>query len=83
MATYYSSTKAGCLRKIPDVVDTHIRQYIASKSFTGDTTVGEVHDALLAYRTTDGKRLMIHQLEPYMVEICTDLRDSWEANCGA
>lgn len=63
----YRSTNGGT-KRIPGEIDHDIRKYLKSKGYTERSTKGELQDDLLAYRTPSGDRLMIHQLEPYMVE---------------
>lgn len=60
----YNSTH-GSQKELPGELVRQIREYLepilASPSFHSKE---QLHDAMLAFRTTDGKRLLMNQLEP-------------------
>lgn len=76
----YTSIRFGTKKNLPNDIVTELREYLISKGYDRNTeqTLGELQDTLLAFRTSKGTRLQIHQLEPvfrylgYMGKIWTE-----------
>lgn len=70
---YLSSQMSGVVREFPDDTLQDVTEHLR-KTFPGGvtpkTSVGDIQDALLAFRTKEGHRLMINQLAPIFLAIC-------------
>lgn len=70
----YLSSRAPNLEKdVPEETLNEVRAYI-KKKFPGGlkktNTFGEIQDAILAYRTKDGGRLLLNQAAPIYLHLC-------------
>lgn len=72
----YESTRFPGTKEFPADVLVDVRAYIERSFPEGVATItkGELQDALLAFRTKDGNRLLLNQLAPIFVAYCRDFK---------
>lgn len=66
---YNSISKFGAKKEFPSAVLQEVQQYLLDKGGVSGANLGDLQDLLLDFRTKDGERLMIHQLEPIFIYI--------------
>lgn len=68
----YLSAQMPIERDLPSDTVNQVSDYLAKKFPKGveEATYGDINDALIAFRTPEGKKLMINHLAPIYLAVC-------------